>query len=278
MAELVDYAQVLAAQPDSLTLRRGQTADVVLDRTRRLAWRFPRSADSCRHLPEQCATLVAVRKAGLPAPEVVGAEFSGGPGTAHVCMRLLVGVALGDAANLLSSTSALRLTADLASLLNRLWAATPEGLPASKRAWHQQWRDMEQRARKSLLPLLSGAAAAQALHDLQTAVTTASTSPTAFIHGDLGGENLLVQPEDGQLVGVLDWDTAGVGDPAVDLAALRATLPRSVWTLLVDRVDGSDSMLCRADAYSATFGLQEALLGVADGDTDAVHRGLSGYS
>jgi len=136
---------------------------------------------------------------------------------------------------------------------------------------------MEKRARESLLPLLSGGAAAQALHDLQNASTTAGTSPTAFIHGDLGGENLLVQPEDGQLMGVLDWDTAGVGDPAVDLAALRATLPRSVWTLVVDRLDASEGMLCRADAYSATFGLQEALLGVADGDADAVQRGLSGY-
>ena len=277
MAELADFARLLATRPDALTLRRGQTADVVLDRRRQLVWRFPRSADSCRHLPEHCATLAAVRNAGLPAPEVVSAEFSGGPGTAHVCMRMLVGIALGDAAKLLSSTSALRLAAELVSLLNRLWAAIPEGFPTPKRAWHRQWLDLEERVRESLLPLLSERGAAQALHDLQNASTTAATSPTAFTHGDLGGENLLVQPEDGQLMGVLDWDTAGVGDPALDLAALRASLPRGVWTLVVDRLDASESVLCRADAYSATFGLQEALLGVADGDADAVRRGLSGY-
>ena len=38
-------------------------------------------------------------------------------------------------------------------------------------------------------------------------------------HGDLWYENLLVA--DGRLVGVVDWEAAGTGDPAEDLAALR---------------------------------------------------------
>jgi aminoglycoside phosphotransferase (APT) family kinase protein len=38
-------------------------------------------------------------------------------------------------------------------------------------------------------------------------------------HGDLWYENLLVG--DGRLVGVVDWEAAGLGDPAQDFAALR---------------------------------------------------------
>jgi aminoglycoside phosphotransferase (APT) family kinase protein len=38
------------------------------------------------------------------------------------------------------------------------------------------------------------------------------------VHGDLWHENMLVR--DGRLTGVLDWEAAGVGDPAIDLAGL----------------------------------------------------------
>ncbi len=39
------------------------------------------------------------------------------------------------------------------------------------------------------------------------------------IHGDLWYENLLVDPQTGRISGVLDFDQAGIGDPAWDLAA-----------------------------------------------------------
>jgi aminoglycoside phosphotransferase (APT) family kinase protein len=42
---------------------------------------------------------------------------------------------------------------------------------------------------------------------------------SAVIHGDLWYGNLLIDPGTGRLCGVLDFDNAGVGDPAWDLAA-----------------------------------------------------------
>jgi len=41
------------------------------------------------------------------------------------------------------------------------------------------------------------------------------TEPPCWVHGDLMPSNLLLR--DGRLSGVLDWATAGVGDPAIDL-------------------------------------------------------------
>lgn len=38
----------------------------------------------------------------------------------------------------------------------------------------------------------------------------------SLYHGDFGSNNVLV--EDGKIVGVIDWDCAGVGDPLVDIA------------------------------------------------------------
>src|SRR6185437_5396087 len=42
--------------------------------------------------------------------------------------------------------------------------------------------------------------------------------PSVPIHGDLWYENILVDPQTGRITGVLDFDQAGIGDPAWDLA------------------------------------------------------------
>ncbi len=42
--------------------------------------------------------------------------------------------------------------------------------------------------------------------------------PEVPIHGDLWYENILLDPQSGRISGVLDFDQAGIGDPAWDLA------------------------------------------------------------
>lgn len=44
--------------------------------------------------------------------------------------------------------------------------------------------------------------------------------PPVFMHGDLGPHNILVVGT--EVSGIVDWTSAGVGDPRVDLAALIA--------------------------------------------------------
>lgn len=60
-----------------------------------------------------------------------------------------------------------------------------------------------------------------------------------WFHGDLHEGNLIVR--DGRLVAVIDWGTAGRGDPAVELNAMWGYLPASA-----------------ADLYRETVGLDEA--------------------
>ncbi len=43
----------------------------------------------------------------------------------------------------------------------------------------------------------------------------------ALFHGDLWYENLLISGPDNRLVGVLDWELARLGDPALDFVPLR---------------------------------------------------------
>jgi aminoglycoside 2''-phosphotransferase len=44
-----------------------------------------------------------------------------------------------------------------------------------------------------------------------------------LIHGDLGVEHILVDPDSDRLMGVIDWGDARVGDPALDFTGLLAS-------------------------------------------------------
>ena len=44
--------------------------------------------------------------------------------------------------------------------------------------------------------------------------------PAALVHGDLAAEHLLVDDEHRDLLGVIDWGDAAVGDPAIDFVGL----------------------------------------------------------
>jgi aminoglycoside phosphotransferase (APT) family kinase protein len=41
-----------------------------------------------------------------------------------------------------------------------------------------------------------------------------------FLHGDFRGDNIIVDPASGRLVGVIDWGNAAIGDPARDFVTL----------------------------------------------------------
>ncbi|HEX7133907.1 MAG TPA: aminoglycoside phosphotransferase family protein [Iamia sp.] len=66
------------------------------------------------------------------------------------------------------------------------------------------------------------------------AATPAPTGPPVLVHGDLWQGNTLW--DDGEHVGTLDWDYAGVGHPLVDLGSLR-------WDLAVLAGEGHDDVI-----------------------------------
>ncbi len=73
--------------------------------------------------------------------------------------------------------------------------------------------------------------------------------PPALVHGDLAGSNVLWS--DGAVAGVIDWDLASAGDPAIDVAAL------AVWHGwdVIERVRPAE-VVRRARVVAATHPLQ----------------------
>ncbi|HEY3483626.1 MAG TPA: aminoglycoside phosphotransferase family protein, partial [Streptomyces sp.] len=74
------------------------------------------------------------------------------------------------------------------------------------------------------------------------------TGPPCWVHSDLMPSNLLLR--DGHLIGVLDWATAGLGDPACDLIPAWNLLTSPDRELFRDAVDVDDATWARGRGWA----------------------------
>jgi aminoglycoside phosphotransferase (APT) family kinase protein len=100
----------------------------------------------------------------------------------------------------------------LAGLLRVLWQIDSAGGPAPAGGRGRPLRERDSYVRDALERV--HAPGALALWERATAAAEWPHRPV-WLHADLDARNVLVREE--RLAGVLDWDGAGVGDPAVDV-------------------------------------------------------------
>jgi aminoglycoside 2''-phosphotransferase len=100
--------------------------------------------------------------------------------------------------------------------------------------------------------------------------------PTCLRHGDFGPSNILYDPETQRISGIIDFSAAGIGDPAVDIAAVSCYSEHFVRRFSSAHPE-VESMFERACFYKSTFALQEALHGFRNNDRDAFESGLAEF-
>lgn len=290
---------------DDLVLdQRGQRNDVVVDVRAGLVWRFPRYAEDLPLLAETAQRLRAVTALGIPAPRVLGGEPTAALGRAHLVLSYVPGIALDDpAVGGLPAPARQLLGANLADVFRRLRRLPPGLWPGSCPDWGWLWADLGRRAAGVLPELLTPEEWARAEAALARAAATAAAAPQGLVHGDLGGVNVRLDPGTGALTGLIDWDGAVLGDPAVDVAAVAA-LPQAVRDLAPAAAADTDgaataerharaveavlaSMLAaqptlrdeldRFADYLATWPLQEAVWAVEHDDAAMLRDGLARY-
>ncbi|WP_201761469.1 MULTISPECIES: aminoglycoside phosphotransferase family protein [unclassified Nonomuraea] len=79
------------------------------------------------------------------------------------------------------------------------------------------------------------------------------TGPPVWVHSDLMPANLLVA--DGRLTAVIDFATAGVGDPACDLIPAWNLLPPAARRTFRDAVEADDAMWARGRGWALSMAL-----------------------
>jgi aminoglycoside 2''-phosphotransferase len=96
-----------------------------------------------------------------------------------------------------------------------------------------------------------------------------------LIHADLASYHLLVAPDPWRLSGVIDFGTAGPGDPAVDIGLLLNTYGESVVRRMAETYPMSAALLDRARFFAGSLELEWALAGIRENDASMllVHLG-----
>ncbi len=94
-----------------------------------------------------------------------------------------------------------------------------------------------------------------------------------LLHQDLGGEHVLLDPETGDLSGIIDWGDVTIGDPAQDLCGFPATwLP----TLLAHYGGPVDATFAARVAFYRALGPYHTLrFGLRVGGEPFIARGLA---
>jgi aminoglycoside phosphotransferase (APT) family kinase protein len=77
------------------------------------------------------------------------------------------------------------------------------------------------------------------------------TGPPCWVHGDLMPSNLLLH--EGRLTGVLDWATAGLGDPACDLIPAWNLLSGTTRKVFRDLVGADDATWTRGRGWALSM-------------------------
>jgi aminoglycoside 2''-phosphotransferase len=201
-------------------------------------------------------------------------------GVARMGCRLVGGVGLSAAVtSRLKAASRRRLVTDLVAILDTLATSSTAAWPTANQSWPQRWGALTDRLARDVVPLITSSDQRSRARMVLAAARAAadSCSEVGLTHGDLGGENVHVDPVSGAVLGILDWDEAGPGDPAVDLAAMLVHAEPWLHDALLAHGPRIRALADRARAYTDTFALQEALWGLEDGDSDAVDRGLARY-
>jgi aminoglycoside 2''-phosphotransferase len=87
-----------------------------------------------------------------------------------------------------------------------------------------------------------------------------------LIHGDLAQYHILYDVATGHLTGVIDFGTAGVGDPAVDFGLIISMYGESFLRRAARTYPAIGEALDRARFLAGTLELQWALAGIRSGD------------
>ena len=137
---------------------------------------------------------------------------------------------------------------DLAAFVSALQRADATGAPAGRDRLADRGPEVRDRVEQL------GAAALEAWDDALAAPSW--DGPPVWHHGDLDARNWLVR--DDRITAVIDWGSAGAGDPAADVMAAWKLHSADAVAVFADALDVDDSTWRRARGWA----VQQAAAGL----------------
>ena len=142
----------------------------------------------------------------------------------------------------------------------------------------QDWQDFYADVESTLFPLLmrhQRSAIASHFEPVLSNNVDMDYRP-AFINGDIGCYHILFSEEKKALSGIIDFGTAGIGDPATDIAVLLGQYGETLLELLLSGYPSASQYMERARFWAGTFELQWALAGIKNDNKELLLAHLGG--
>jgi aminoglycoside 2''-phosphotransferase len=270
---------------EELRLTRGQF-NVVLLVDGSLIFRFPRSARAAAILHAETALLCALQgrlPLPIPHPTYVGTDprtsrlnFMGYHIIPGEPLEREVLAAIGNEGVLQ------RLATQLAAFLRALHQVPAEELGVTlpvvddRDDWERLYVRFETELFGSMRPDAREAVARRFEAFLAEPIHFAYRP--VLRHGDFGGSNILYDAAARAIGGVIDFGAAGLGDAAVDLAALSWYGEPFLERFFVGYPElAAPAVRERARFYRSTHALQQALWALETGDEEEFADGIAGY-
>ncbi len=283
LARIHNAAPELEIRTVRLHTRDGQFNDILIVNDE-LIFRFPRTIFEAKVLMHEVTVLSKIQNVTtLPVPnplyvsvgkEVVNENFMG--------YRMIPGEPLlRTIMHTIQDEAALNnMAAQIATFMQELHNVSPEkiGLALPLSDTREEWQNMYQQFRDKLFPFMRLDARKEVAHNFETFLNNPEHFHYTPVlrHGDFGGSNILYDPQELRVTGVIDFSFAGIGDPALDVAAI-STSGDDFFQRIHKVYPGIESMLERAAFYKSTYALQEALYGLRDADKESFESGIAEY-
>lgn len=261
----------------------GQYNDVIVI-NEEWVFRFPKYAESIQTLEVENTILEAIQEhvtLTIPNPVMhsqrtfaVGEVFSG--------YRMIDGTPLyRDVYNgIPGETFKDSIAAQLAGFLNELHAVPRRLLPGDIPEGDSlvEWQCMDMDIRKLLFPYMRPDARQQIAAHFEAYLEQPSLHDfdACLRHGDFGPTNILYDPSQGRVKGIIDFSSAAWGDPAADIASV-STYGEDFYGRFKHNYTVTEAMEARVRFYRGTFALQDALHGIKNNDKEAFEFGMKAY-
>jgi aminoglycoside 2''-phosphotransferase len=272
----------LLVDPAGIRQEQGQFNDIYIV-NEALIFRFPRYAHRIPALRQELSILEHIQHhLPLPVPRPVYACLDPEiPGRVFMGYPLIPGRPLWrETLRQLDDKTQNDIAAQLAGFLAALHALPAGNLVETVpvKDTRSEWADLYAQIQQHLFPFMRPDAQAEVSAHFEGFLLRRNLLDfrPVISHGDFGSSNILFDPAGGTITGIIDWEFAGLGDPATDLAAV-STYGDSFFAHICAHYPVTAPLLERTCFYRGTFALDEALHGYLHEDAAALQAGLAAY-
>ena len=143
------------------------------------------------------------------------------------------------------------------------------------RAWSTRYEDLWKTIEDIALPEMEPDLADLVTRRFASIVERPPEFPTCFVHNDLGLEHYILDEQLKELVAIIDFEDATVGDPAVDLVPLVAVTGHDALPVLTAGRDFGERLPDRLGFYRWLGSVHAIIYGVSTGNDDERLDGLT---